>query len=206
LEYRHVQAVGQGRAFYNCGIFLTLMLYLYFLALNVLEMLYESWISARNSRELIRRGAVEIAPFLLPVMIVIYAMMYTGSALEFYYHPRIVSFAWITTFALLFCAAKTLKFWAISTLGSFWTMRVLIVPKSHVVTAGPYRWIRHPNYVAVLAEIVATPLIGKCFVTLSAVVVLFSITLAFRIVREEDALKKHTDYSERMTVRRRFFP
>lgn len=174
------------------------MLYIYFLALNALEMLYESWISARNSRELLQRGAVEIAPFLLPLMIAIYGLMYVGSAVEFYLIPRVVSFPWAAMFVALFCAAKALKFWAISALGTFWTMRVLVLPKSHVVTAGPYRWVRHPNYIAVLLELAATPLIGKCYFTFALAIVLFSITLASRIRHEEEALKKHTDYAQRM--------
>ena len=182
------------------------MLYFCFLVFNLLEMLFETWISARNSRQLIKKGALEIAPHLLPFMIGIYAIMYVGSWLEFLWIPRENSVAWVAGFGFLFCAAKALKFWAVSSLGSFWTMRVLILPESNVVTSGPYRWIRHPNYVAVLLEIAATPLIGKCFITFAVVMILFSIVLALRIRYEEAALKQHTNYGDQMIVRRRFLP
>jgi methyltransferase len=182
------------------------MLYFYFLVFNLLEILFEAWISARNSRELIKKGAVEIAPHLLPIMIGIYAIMYIGSWLEFLWFPRENSLLWIVGFGLLFCAAKALKFWAVSSLGPFWTMRVLILPESNVVTSGPYRWIRHPNYVAVLSEIAATPLIAKCYFTFAVVIILFSVTLALRIRKEEAALKEHTNYGDQMIVRRRFLP
>ena len=182
------------------------MFYTYFLAITALEILLETWISARNSRALLQRGAVEIGPMLLPVMALLYATMYFGSLAEYLWISKPVSIPWILVFALLFCLAKFLKFWAIASLGPYWTMRVLIMPESAVVTNGPYRWIRHPNYVAVLMEIAAITLIGKSFFTFIVVIVLFSVTLVFRIQQEETALKKYTDYSGRMGIRRRFLP
>ena len=181
------------------------MIYIYFLALNALEMLYEAWISARNSRELIKKGAIEIAPFLLPFMIAIYALMFVGSALEFHFTRKLISPSWASGFLLVFLAGKALKLWAVSSLKNFWTMRVLIVPETKVITSGPYRWIRHPNYVAVILELAATPLIGKCFITFAMVMILFSVILAVRIRVEENALKKYTNYSSEMSSRRRFF-
>ncbi len=182
------------------------MLYIYFLVLNAIEMVVESWISFRNSRALLQKGAVEIAPFLLPVMAILYGVMYFGSLAEYLYFRREISMTWALSFGILFCLAKALKFWAIATLGSFWTMRVLILPESRVVTGGPYRWIRHPNYVAVLMEIAATTLIGKCFYTFGIVIILFSVTLVFRIHYEENALKEYTDYGDQMGIRHRFLP
>ncbi|MCI0415061.1 hypothetical protein L0222_20000 [bacterium] len=182
------------------------MLYVYFLVFNTLEMLVESWISARNSRVLLQKGAVEIAAFLLPVMASLYGVMYIGGLAEHLLFQREISLAWASSFGILFCLAKVLKFWAVRSLGSFWTMRVLILPESRVVTGGPYRWIRHPNYVAVLMEIAATTLIGKCFYTCGIVIFLFSVTLVFRIHYEERALREYTDYSDQMGVRHRFLP
>jgi methyltransferase len=182
------------------------MFYIYFLVITALEILFETWISARNSRALLQRGAVEIAPRLLPIMALLYVVMYFGSLAESLWVPRELSISWILVFGLLYVFAKLLKFWAITSLGPYWTMRVLILPESSVVTTGPYRWIRHPNYVAVLMEIAATTLIGKSFLTFVVVIVLFSVTLVFRIQQEEAALKKHTDYAGRMGLRHRFLP
>lgn len=182
------------------------MLYVYFLALSALEILGETWISARNSRALLQRGAVEIAPALLSIMTLLYGLMYFGSMVEYFFVPRNISLGWAVIFASLYGLAKIIKFWAIASLGSYWTMRVLILPKSEVVTAGPYKWIRHPNYVAVLMEIAATTLIGKSFYTFLVVIVLFSVTLVFRIRQEEAALEKYSDYRGRMGMRRRFLP
>jgi methyltransferase len=181
-------------------------MYLYFLLFNFLEMIGETLLSARNSRDLLRRGAIEIGPALLPVMAVLYVLMYIGSLLEFLGHSRSISVVWASIFVLLYCLAKALKFWAIGSLGRFWTMRVLIVPDSTVVKTGPYKWIRHPNYIAVLMEIAATTLLGKCFLTFVVVIILFSVTLVFRIRGEEEGLERHTNYGDTMTVRNRFIP
>jgi len=170
------------------------MLYFYFLAFHALEMMFETWISARHSRELIRRGAIEIAPLLLPLMAMIYLLMFGGSVIEFQQRQPEISPIWISIWLGVFLVAKMLKFWAVTSLGNFWTMRVLIVPGTKVITHGPYRYIRHPNYVAVILELAATPLLGKCFLTFGVTIVLFLSVLIFRIRHEEAALRKYTNF------------
>ncbi len=61
---------------------------------------------------------------------------------------------------LVFAAAKAIKYWAIATLGSRWTFRVLVPPRSAPVSGGPYRFLRHPNYVAVMGELVGFALLA----------------------------------------------
>lgn len=170
------------------------MLYFVFLVLNALEMLWEVRISVRNSRNLVERGAIEIAPRILPMMASLYAAMYVGSLLEFFFQPKRIPLAWAIVFAIFFLLSKALKFWAVNSLGKFWTMKVLVLPESHAVTGGPYRYLRHPNYVAVMIEIAATTLLGKCFITFAVVFSLFALVLVFRIKAEEQALRKYTDY------------
>ena len=182
------------------------MLYELFLAIHALEMLFETLISVRNSQTLIQKGALEITPGTLPAMIFLYVLMFLGSLVEHLWIARPLSFEWCIGFFILFCLAKLLKFWAIRSLGEYWTMRVLIVPHSSVATAGPYRWIRHPNYIAVLMEIAATTLLGKSYFTFAVVIVLFSVTLVFRIRSEESALRQFTDYGDQMATKRRFLP
>ena len=55
---------------------------------------------------------------------------------------------------VVFVVAKALKLWAIRSLGERWTFRVFVLPGSRLVTDGPYRWVRHPNYIAVVGELV----------------------------------------------------
>ncbi|HET6266648.1 MAG TPA: isoprenylcysteine carboxylmethyltransferase family protein [Acidobacteriota bacterium] len=182
------------------------MLYLAFLVLNAIEMLYEVRVSQRNSAALLAQGAIEIAPKILPVMTALYLLMYAGSFSEYWFFARPISALWAASYFSLFCAAKLLKFWSVRSLGKFWTMRVLVVPGSHAVTSGPYRWMRHPNYLAVLMEIAATTLLGKCIITCAIVLISFAATLVFRIRSEEAALIRYTDYRTAMPDLRRLAP
>jgi len=170
------------------------MLYIAFLLITAIEMLCEVYLSHRNSAVLVDRGAIEIAPRILPVMTVLYVVMYAGSWAEYALSPKHISVLWATGFGFLFIAAKALKFWAIKSLGALWTMRVLIVPGTRVITSGPYRWIKHPNYVAVLMEIAGTTLLGKCYVTGASVLSLFFVVVYYRIRVEEHALSELTEY------------
>ncbi len=182
------------------------MFYLTFLVVTALEMLFELRVSIQNSAALIRKGAIEIGSAVLPVMAMMYIVMYIGAAVEFVLSPPGLPLWWILLFLIVFAFAKTLKFWAVSTLGEYWTMKLLIVPETKVVTGGPYRWVRHPNYVAVLLEIAATTLLGKSFITFVVVIFSFFIILWYRIKLEEKGLLSRTDYAAGMTSKGRFIP
>ncbi|HEY4492910.1 MAG TPA: isoprenylcysteine carboxylmethyltransferase family protein [Acidobacteriota bacterium] len=182
------------------------MLYLSFLVLNALEMVWEVRVSSRNSAGLLQRGAVEVAPALLPIMAVMYMAMYIGSGWEYIHWPRHISAPWALSFLSLFVLAKLLKLWAVSHLGRNWTMRVLIVPDSRVVVSGPYKWMKHPNYAAVLLEIAATTLLGRCYWTFTTVSSAFIVALFFRIRAEESALLSYADYADQMNHKKRFLP
>lgn len=90
--------------------------------------------------------------------------------------------------AIVFLAAKALKFWAIASLGPRWTFRVLVLPRAPLVTTGPYAWLRHPNYVAVIGELVGFAIlvgaVGTGIVSLAG----FGALLWRRIAVEEQAL------------------
>jgi len=182
------------------------MLYLLFLFITALEMLYEVRISIRNSAALIGKGAIEIGPKVLTLMTLMYIVMYIGSALESILVPGYLPLWWLLLFGVLFLTAKGLKFWAVTTLREYWTMKLLIVPQSHVVTGGPYRWVRHPNYVSVLLEIAAITLLGKSYITFVVVFASFLVVLRHRIRLEEQGLLAHTNYADGMASKGRFVP
>jgi methyltransferase len=177
-----------------------------FVLFILVESLVEAAISRKNSAALIARGAVDIAPYIFPLMVLLYILQFAGSVFEYYKAAKEVSLTWLVVFGAIVLAAKGLKFWAVSALGPFWTMKVLIVPGSQTVTSGPYRWIRHPNYIAVVTEIIALPLMGKAYLTAICVIVVFSCLLVLRIRAEEQALMQYTDYSKTMAAKRRFIP
>jgi methyltransferase len=88
----------------------------------------------------------------------------------------------------LVVASQVLRWWCVATLGSRWNTRVIVVPGLPRVTGGPYRWLSHPNYVAVAIEGIALPLVGSAWITATAFTVLNAILLTVRIGVENKAL------------------
>jgi methyltransferase len=88
----------------------------------------------------------------------------------------------------VFVAAKVLKYWAIGTLGGRWTFKVLVPPGSTRILAGPYRWLRHPNYVAVLGELAGMALMAQAAIAGPLAILVFGALILRRIRVEERAL------------------
>ena len=107
---------------------------------------------------------------------------------------------------LLFVLAKGLKVWAILSLRDLWTMRVILPRRLSVVTTGPYRHLRHPNYVAVVFEVTALPLAGGAGLTAVAAGALIIALVWARVRTEEAALLARPEYAGAMRDRRRFLP
>jgi methyltransferase len=157
------------------------------LAVVIAFMVGELAISRRHERTLFARGATTPADPVYGTMQWAYPGAFIAMALEGA-TIGIPSSGVLLAGVIVFAAAKALKFWAMASLGVRWTYRVLVLPDVPLVTAGPYRWIRHPNYVGVLGE-----LIGMAFVTGARVsgplaILFFSWLLWRRIRAEERAL------------------
>ena len=99
----------------------------------------------------------------------------------------------ITAALLLFALAKALKYWAIVSLGPRWTFRVLVPPHSALVTGGPYRVMRHPNYLAVMGELAGFALMAHAVLSGPASVLMFAWLITRRIRVEERALHVRSD-------------
>jgi methyltransferase len=102
--------------------------------------------------------------------------------------------------------AQALRYWAIASLGRRWNVAVIVLPGVPAVASGPFRWLRHPNYLAVVAEGLAVPLMHSAFITAGVFSALNALLLEVRIGCEERALREHCDYSERLGARARFWP
>ena len=99
-----------------------------------------------------------------------------------------------------------LRYWAILTLGERWNTRVIVVPEQPPVTAGPYRFVRHPNYVAVVIEVAALPLVHCAWMTALFATVANAFLLAARIRHEEHALESAGEYRAALPGRARLLP
>jgi methyltransferase len=177
-----------------------------FVAAAALLAVAERALALGNERRLLREGAEEIAPRVFLFMAPAYALIFPCAVAEHLALGRRPGRGWVAAAVLLFAAAKALKGWAVRHLGGAWTMRVVVPRVLGVVTTGPYRYIRHPNYVAAMAEAVALPLAGGAWITAAAGGLLFALVLAARIRTEEAALLGRPEYRAAMARKRRFLP
>ncbi len=150
-------------------------------------MIVEAIVSARHDRALRAMGAVEPARDVYKVMQIAYPGCFLILLAEGSWHG-VEWGAWMTAGLVVFAAAKTLKYWAIASLGIRWTFRVLVPPGSTPTRGGPYRWIDHPNYVAVAGELVGIALAMRAVVTGAPAIALFVYLMRLRVGVEDAAL------------------
>jgi len=143
--------------------------------------------SRRHERALRQRGAVEAPDDVYRAMALAYPGAFLVMALEGFWRARLVDAVFLTGLAV-WTASKALKYWAIITLGDRWSFRVLVEPGRTLVRTGPYRWLRHPNYVGVVGELLAGCLLFPAFTGGPIVVLGFLALLARRLRVEERAL------------------
>jgi methyltransferase len=151
-------------------------------------MLVEARRSSRNERFQRARGGVEPSGDVYALMRVAYPAAFVAMLAEGLGRPAPP--AWTAAGLVLFLAAKALKWWAIVTLGPAWTFRVITVPGTTRVTHGPYRWLRHPNYVAVFGELVGVALVAGARVAGPIATLVFGALVLKRMVVEERALSR----------------
>jgi methyltransferase len=150
-------------------------------------MLVEALRSARNERAQRERGGIEPAGDVYELMRVVYPASFAIMMLEGAWRgARPVTL--IVVGAAVFAIAKLLKWWAILTLGPAWTFRVIVVPGARIVDTGPYRFLRHPNYVGVVGEFVGVALMTGALVTGPLATVVFIALLLRRTIVEERSL------------------
>jgi methyltransferase len=151
------------------------------------ERVAELVVSQRHLRWARERGAVEAGQGHYPAMVVLHVALLVGCLVEVDGLDRPFT-AWLGWPMLaLVAAAQGLRWWCIRTLGPQWNTRVVVVPGLPLVRTGPYRWLRHPNYVAVVAEGAALPLVHDAWLTALVFTALNAVLLSVRI-RCEDRL------------------
>jgi methyltransferase len=161
------------------------------LMIVMLMMLVESLVSRRHERTLREQGAIEPPGDVFGTMRWAYPGAFLTMAAEgVLFGPPPV--AVVLAGAILMGASKALKWWAMASLGVRWTFRVLIVPGAPLVTHGPYALWRHPNYIAVVGELLAMALMTGARVSGPLATMLFSWLMWRRIRVEEQALRYPT--------------
>jgi methyltransferase len=158
------------------------------IALVGVERIAELVVSTRNAAWSMARGGREYGQGHFPPMVVLHTGLLAGALVEVWVadRPFVPELGWPMLAVVV--AAQGLRWWCIGTLGRRWNTRIIIVPGLPLVGAGPYRFLRHPNYVAVVLEGIALPLVGTAWITALVFTLLNAALLKVRITAENRAL------------------
>jgi methyltransferase len=153
------------------------------------ERLGELIVSGRHASALLRDGGAESGLGHFPVMVALHAGLIVGCVLEPVLGHRAFIPALGYPMLAVVIAANVLRWWCIRTLGERWSARVIVLPGVPLVRTGPYRWFPHPNYVAVVVEGAALPLVGSAWITAACFTAANAALLTVRIRCEAQALR-----------------
>jgi methyltransferase len=176
-------------------------------ALVVVQRLWEVRLSKRHEQKLRNAGAIEHASTQMPWMIALHGAWLVASLLEVWLLQRPFIWAFALPALLLFALGQSLRVLAMRTLGERWTVRVITPTRGEApVTEGIYRYVRHPNYLGVVLEIFALPLVHGAYLSALSFTLLNALLLRARIRAEERALSETSRYATLFERRARFVP
>jgi methyltransferase len=153
------------------------------LALVVLQRAAELLYARHNTLRLLARGGIELAAEHYPLIVLVHAAWLASMAI--FIPPSEPPVWWLLG---VYAAAQLVRLWAIASLGPFWTTRLITLPEAPLIARGPYRYLRHPNYVVVCAEIAVLPLAFHALAIAIVFSLLNALVLRVRIRAEERAL------------------
>ena len=152
------------------------------LALVTLQRLGELWLSNRNTKRLLAKGAREVGAAHYLFIVAVHALWL--AALWWLAPVRPIDGFWLAMFVLIELA----RIWVLASLGSRWTTRIIVLPEAPLVRRGPYRFVDHPNYLVVVSEIAFLPLVWGLWQVALIFSALNAAVLAIRIREENRAL------------------
>jgi methyltransferase len=183
---------------------ISLPVYLGVIAILGAERVAELFIAQRNAARAFAAGAVEVGQRHYRAMVVFHTAFLVACVVERAArgHGAAPTVALVAIGAEI--VAQALRYWVIWTLGPRWNTRIIVLPDMEPVTRGPFRFVRHPNYVAVAIEMVAVPMIGGAWITAIVFSLGNAILMMVRIPAEERAMGK--SYAGAFSGRPRFLP
>lgn len=162
------------------------MVFTLFIAFLILLRLGELWLARRNERWLMRHGAVEYGKKHYPYIVVLHALFFVSLITEYIFTPN---GSYSILLLILYFLLLAFKAWVIVSLGKCWNTKIFRIPGYPLVKKGPYRFLKHPNYIVVVAEIALIPLIFHLYITAIVFSILNGMMLYVRIKEENKVLK-----------------
>ncbi len=162
--------------------------YLAIVAALALERVFHLGLASRNARRAFAMGAVERGRGHYPAMAAFHALFLFSAAAEAIVlkRPFPGALGWTALGGAL--GAQALRYWSIASLGARWNTRIIVFPGMPPISRGPYRFVRHPNYLAVIVEVACVPLIHGCWLTAVVFSIGNAVLLRVRIREEEAAM------------------
>ncbi|WP_307439712.1 isoprenylcysteine carboxyl methyltransferase family protein [Bacillus sp. V2I10] len=180
------------------------MFYL-FLIIIIVQRVSELLIARRNEAHMKSMGGEEHCRDHYPLIVAVHLLFLLSFTLEVIVLNKEVSPLWMIILPIILIT-QVIRYWAVFSLGTFWNTKIIIVPDLEVVAKGPYRFMRHPNYLVVAVEILFLPIFFQAYATAILFTVLNAAILTIRIPAEEKALMQHTDYKKSFINKKRFIP
>lgn len=171
------------------------MYYLFILAVGI-ERLVELVVSRRNAKWSMAHGGREFGRGHYPVMVAMHTLLLVSCVVEVWgaHRPFIPWLGW--TMVAVVVASTVVRWSCVSVLGKHWNPRLIVIPGAELVRRGPYRWVHHPNYTAVVAEVAALPLVHSAWITAIVFSIANAVVLTVRIRAENVALGYVTAVTE----------
>ncbi|MEH7176615.1 isoprenylcysteine carboxyl methyltransferase family protein [Neobacillus vireti] len=182
-----------------------MILFIIFVSVLIIQRLLELVIARRNEKWMKEQGAIEYGRGHYPFIVLMHVLFFLVLFFETFTFSREISPIW-PLFAPVFVVAQLIRIWAISSLGRFWNTKIIVLPNLEVVRKGPYRFIKHPNYLVVTIELLVVPLLFGAYITAGLFTLLNVLMLSIRIPAEEKALQELTEYGGSFEKCNRFLP
>jgi methyltransferase len=185
---------------------LNVIAYLGLLVLVALLRIYELRVSRAHQKEMIARGGSKVNDPRFRWMVLLHTLVLIGCAVEVVLLHR-PFYRWLAAICfVVFLAANVVRWWVIRTLGQHWNVQVMDSTGMGVITTGPFRYVRHPNYAAVFVEMLALPLMHCAWITAVAGSLAHAWVLSQRLETEEKVLFSDEKYRAAMSGKPRFVP
>ncbi|MGI9534738.1 MAG: isoprenylcysteine carboxyl methyltransferase family protein [Thermodesulfobacteriota bacterium] len=162
-------------------------IFILFIIFLAIQRILELRLAKKNEKVVRKEGAIEYDREGYKYIVFMHVGFFISLILEKYLLNRGFNSLSLLIF-IIFIFTQLLRYWAITSLGKYWNTKILVVPNTPLIAKGPYKYLKHPNYLAVITEIVVIPLIFSCYITCIIFSTLNFLTLLRRIRIEENAL------------------
>ena len=175
------------------------------LAVGLLR-IFELRVSRRHQQQMIAAGATKVNEPQFRWIVIVHTAVLIGAALEVVLLRRPFLPLLAGSMLFLFLAANGVRLWVVRTMGKLWNVQVMNSTGLGVVTSGPFRFVRHPNYSAVFVEMFSLPLIHTAWITALVACIGYALAISRRLVLEENVLSANPAYQTAMAGKPRFLP